>query len=119
MMLSRREWLARLLTCAGVTRLVRQGWAAEAPTGKVAKEAAKYQDYPNNMQMCGMCKFYIPPGGKAGSGMMGGRMGPGMMGHGMMGGQMGPGMMAAGTCQVVEGSINPMGWCILYQPINT
>ena len=36
---------------------------------------------------------------------------------GMMGGQMG-GMMAAGTCQVVEGSINPMGWCILYQPIS-
>ena len=33
-------------------------------------------------------------------------------------GQMGPGMMAGGTCQVVEGSINPMGWCVLYQPIS-
>jgi hypothetical protein len=35
-------------------------------------------------------------------------------GSGMMGGQMGPGMMAAGTCEIVEGPINPMGWCILY-----
>jgi hypothetical protein len=74
------------------------------------------------MQMCGMCKFYIPPGGKAGSGMMGGQMGPGMMGGqmepGMMGGQMGPSMMAAGTCELVEGRVSPMGWCVLYRPLS-
>lgn len=115
MMLSRRGWLLRLLALTSVTMLNGRGHAADTSTNKVSKETAKYQDYPNNMQMCGMCKFYIPRGGQAGSGTMGGRMGPGMMGQGMMGGG---GMMAAGTCQVVEGSINSMGWCVLYQPIS-
>ena len=119
-MLSRREWIGRLLTLGSVTGVIGRGRAAEPPAEKAvkaSKETVKYQDQPNNMQMCGMCKFYTPPGGKAGAGMMGGQM----MGRdhqgGMMGGQMG-GMMAAGTCQVVAGSINPMGWCILYQPIS-
>jgi hypothetical protein len=102
-MLSRREWIRRLLTLAGVGGAALRGEAAEAPS-KVAKQAAKYQDHPNDHQMCGMCKFYIPPGGRAGSGMMGG--------------QMGPGMMAAGTCEIVEGSISPMGWCALYRPLS-
>src|SRR5215469_8726047 len=117
MMLSRREWIYRLLALAGVAGLIGHGRAAETPGNKTSKETAKYQDHPNNMQMCGMCKFYIPPGGKAGSGMMGGQMmGRDRTGE-MMGGQMG-GMMAGGTCQVVEGSINPMGWCVLYQSIS-
>ncbi len=101
-MLSRREWIGRLLTLAGMAGLATRG-AAET-TAKVTKTAAHYQDRPNNMQMCGMCKFYIPPGGHAGSGMMGGQMGPGMMG--------------AGTCELVEGGINPMGWCVLYRPLS-
>ncbi len=121
-MLSRREWIGRLLALAGLAGFPTWG-AAETPA-KVSQADAHYQDHPNNMQMCGMCKFYIPPGGRAGSGMMGGQMGPGMMGGGHMGpgmmggGHMGPGMMAAGTCQVVEGSISPMGWCALYQPLS-
>lgn len=89
-----------------------RGAAAET-AAQVTKAVAQYQDHPNTMRMCGMCKFYIPPGGRAGSGMMGGQMGPGMMG-----GQMGPGMMRAGTCELVEGRISPMGWCVLYQPIS-
>jgi hypothetical protein len=101
----------RLSALAALVGSMRRGNAAEAPS-KVSKEAAKYQDHPNNGQMCGMCKFYIPPGGRAGSGMMGGQMGPGMMGR-----QMGPGMMAEGTCELVAGSISPMGWCILYRPL--
>jgi hypothetical protein len=60
-MLSRREWIGRLLTLAGVAGLATRG-AAETTT-KVTRAAARYQDSPNNMQMCGMCKFYIPPGG--------------------------------------------------------
>jgi hypothetical protein len=82
--------------------MAQRGRAAES--GKVSKAVAKYQDSPKDGQTCGMCKFYVPPGGRAGSGMMGGKMGSGMM--------------AAGTCQVVEGSISPMGWCILYQPVS-
>jgi hypothetical protein len=114
-MLSRRAWLGQT-AFAGAFALTGRGWSAEPPPGKVSKAVAKYQDHPSNLQMCGMCKFYIPPGGKAGAGMMSGRqMGPGMMGQGMM---RGGAMMAAGTCQVVEGGINPMGWCVLYQAIN-
>jgi hypothetical protein len=67
-----------------------RGHAAETPSGKVTKEVAKYQDQPNNNMQDHM------------GGMMGNRRG---------------GMMPAGTCQVVEGSVNPMGWCLLYQPI--
>jgi hypothetical protein len=99
-MLSRREWIGRFLSLAGLAALAPSGNAAEAE--KVGKAAAKYQDYPKNGEMCGMCKFYIPPGGRAGRGMMGGRMGPGMM--------------AAGTCEIVAGSVSPRGWCILYAP---
>ncbi len=99
---SRRDWIARLLMLPWVVGLASRS-AAEA-AGKATKAAARYQDSPNNRQMCGMCKFYIPPGGQAGSGMMGGRMGPSMM--------------AAGTCELVEGRISPMGWCILYQPLS-
>jgi hypothetical protein len=101
-MQSRREWIGWLLAVPGMLGLARAG-AAQTP-GKVTKAAAHYQDGPNNGQMCGMCKFYIPRGGQAGSGMMGG--------------QMGPGMMAGGTCEVVEGRISPMGWCVLYRPFS-
>jgi hypothetical protein len=54
--------------------LAHRGCAAETPPQKVSKEVAKYQDRPNTMQACGMCKFLIPSGGKAG-GMMGGGWG--------------------------------------------
>jgi hypothetical protein len=101
------------LALAGLVGLVRHARAAETPS-KLSKEVAKYQDHPNAMQMCGMCRFYTPPSGRAGAGMMG----SGMMGGGMMGrGHMGPSMVAAGTCQLVEGKISPMGWCALYQPL--
>lgn len=101
--LRRREWIGRALTLVGLAGLARRGLAAQ-PSATVSKETAKYQDHPNAMQMCGMCKFYIPRGGRAGNGMMGG---------GMMGGARG-----AGSCELVEGAISPMGWCVLYQPIS-
>jgi hypothetical protein len=105
-MLSRREWIARLSSVVGLVGLMRQTAHTEETPTKVTQEAAQYQDHPNHMQMCGMCKFYIPTGGQARGGMMG-RQARGCM----MGSQ-----MAAGTCKVVEGRISPMGWCVLYQP---
>jgi hypothetical protein len=42
-----------------------------------------YQNHPNAMQMCGTCKFYVPPNGRAGCGMIGG----GVMDEGMMRGR--------------------------------
>ncbi len=122
--ISRRHWLSTAVmftATAGASSLMPYSSSAE---GKISKAAAKYQDYPRRMQMCGMCKYFISAngrrGGMMGGGMMGGgMMGGGMMGGGMMGGGMGPGMMRAGTCDVVEGRISPMGWCILYAPLGT
>ena len=73
-----------------------------ASEAKANKMAVHYQDHPNRMRMCHMCKFYIAASGRR-SGMMG-----------CMGGSMG--VMGAGTCQVVEGRISPMGYCDLYVP---
>ena len=98
---SRRLWLtqAALITAAaGMPPLAPSTSFAQ---GKASKSVVHYRDYPKEMQMCGMCKFF------EGGGMMGG----GMMGGGMMGG----GMMA-GECEVVEGRISRMGWCDLYAP---
>lgn len=106
-MLSRREWLILFSGLVGGLGLVGRGRATQAPPQKISKETAKYQDHPNDMKMCGMCKFYIPPGGRPGAGMMGDMMAGGHTG-----------MMQPGTCQVVEGSIRPMGWCTLYQRTN-
>ncbi len=103
-MLSRREWIRWLVVLPAAVGLARRGMAQTS--GKIPQAAAKYQDTPKNGQLCAMCKFYIAPGGKAGEGMMGGGGGPGMM-------------TQAGTCQVVEGSISPRGWCMLYQPLSS
>ncbi len=104
-MLSRREWVKWLLSLPAIVGLTKSGMAQQSG-GKVPKAAAQYQDTPKNGQMCGMCKFYIAPGGKPGAGMMGGGAGPGMMAQ-------------TGTCEVVEGSISPRGWCVLYAPIGS
>ena len=99
---SRRAWLGRLAALAWVAGLSLRRAGATAP--KATKQAARYQDRPNNGRMCGMCRYFIAPGGAAGSGMMGGTMGPGMM--------------QAGSCQLVQGGINPMGYCDFYAPMS-
>ncbi len=113
--ISRRHWLttvAVFTATVGSSSLLPA--ASSAEEAKISKAAARYRDYPKRMQMCGMCKYFISANGRRG-----GLMGGGMMGGGMMGRGMGPGMMAAGTCDVVEGRISPMGWCILYAPLGT
>jgi hypothetical protein len=55
---------------------------------KLSKEAVKYQDKPNGEKECDDCIQFIP-GKTAG---------------------------AAGTCKVVEGSIDPHGYCIAFVP---
>ena len=90
--ISRRTWLkgmAVFSAAAGMSLML----ASTAAQAKASKAAVHYREYPKGMQMCHMCKFYI-----------------GMGGGSMMG------MMGAGTCQVVQGRISPMGWCDLYAP---
>jgi hypothetical protein len=100
--ISRRKWLieSALFTAATGSPLLLA--SASSAEGKASKRVVHYQDHPKQMQMCGMCKFFVSARGRGG----------GMMGGGMMG----PGMMAVGACQVVDGRISPMGWCVLYAP---
>ena len=104
--MSRRSWLKNIAVVAVAAALPAGTASAAAESGKekkVAKAVVHYQDQPNAGKMCGMCRYFIPVGGTAG--------------HGTMGGMMGPQMMAEGSCQVVEGRISPMGYCILYTPL--
>ncbi len=101
--LSRRRWLKTVAAVAsGVAVLPFLKRTAQAAPIKVTKAIAHYQDQPSGGKMCGTCVHFIPAGGKAG--------------HGMMGGAMGPGMMRPGLCQVVQGRVSPRGYCLLYQP---
>jgi len=53
---------------------------------KATKQAMKYQDQPKDGQRCDQCVQFIPAEKKG----------------------------APGGCKVVEGSINPAGWCIAF-----
>ncbi len=102
--ISRRAWLKRTVqtvAAVAVYSSVSESVVAATETAKKATKASvHYQGYPSDGRACGSCKYFIPPNGKAGSGMMGGTMGPGMM--------------RDGTCQLVQGWISPMGYCVLY-----
>ena len=102
--LSRRNWLKAVAAATtGIAALPFLEGTARAAPAKITKAIAHYQDRPHDGKMCGMCKHFIPAGGEAG--------------HGMMGGAMGPGMMRAGLCQVVQGHVSPRGYCLLYLPL--
>lgn len=66
------------------TNAARHALAQTATKG--AKAAFQYQDGPKDGKKCVNCTLYVPAA-KAG---------------------------ANGTCKVVEGDINPNGWCIAY-----
>lgn len=105
---SRRAWIKKaLMTGAAITAYPILSRGAQAAVPKLAKAAVHYQDHPKGHKMCGMCAHFIPPGGTAGHGMMGGM-------H-----TMGPGMMQGGTCQLVQGPITPKGYCLLYKPVRS
>ena len=60
-------------------------WAARGQA-KAGKQAMQYQDQPKGDQTCDTCVQWIP----------------------------GPKPDAPGQCKVVEGPINPKGWCVAY-----
>lgn len=61
---------------------------AAAQSAKASQSAAMYQDHPHGQDECDRCTHFIP--GKTAS--------------------------ANGTCQVVDGSISPKGWCVMFAP---
>ncbi len=76
-----------LLKGAAITCIaLASGFAGKAFAQKTTKEAAKYHETPNGAMKCSNCRFFIP--GKTPT--------------------------ADGTCQIVEGSIKPEGYCALY-----
>jgi len=83
-MLSRRECIKRALVVLGTVGLARGAMAQAAP--KVPQKDAQYQPTPKNGQKCDMCQYYVA----------------------------GAQPNAPSTCQLVEGSISPNGWCALF-----
>lgn len=53
---------------------------------KSSKAQVKYQNHPKGSAKCSGCKFFMP--GKSATAM--------------------------GSCQIVDGSISPNGWCVAY-----
>ncbi len=70
----------------GITGVALTSALSVRAQGKATKAAMKYQDTPKGDQKCSDCRFFIP----------------------------GETSTANGTCQVVEGSISPHGWCTAY-----
>ena len=68
-----------------------QGGSQRDPAALSTKEALEYQTEPSEGEQCSGCTFYIPD--KDGNGM--------------------------GACTLVEGEIDPQGWCVSYAPLAT
>jgi high potential iron-sulfur protein len=81
-----RRDVIKIAALAAAAPLAARVGAADAP--KAAKSAMQYRDTPNGKQQCDNCLQYIP----------------------------GKSPTANGQCKIVEGSINPKGWCIAYSP---
>ncbi len=82
--ISRRSLLKGAAAIMGIG--FASAFAGRVVAAKATKTAMKYQDKPNGDEQCSNCRFFIP--GKTPT--------------------------ANGTCQVVEGSISPHGYCIAY-----
>lgn len=85
--LSRRRLLQSALV-VGATAPLLLSKPALAGGAKMTKQAAQYQDKPNNDKDCSKCRFFQKP--KNGEKM--------------------------GTCQIVQGEISPQGYCMLFSP---
>ena len=65
-----------------------QGGSERNPDSLATKQAVQYQSSPKEGEQCSDCRFYIPD--KNGDGL--------------------------GACSIVEGMIEPEGWCASYAP---
>ncbi len=85
--ISRRTLLRGAVVAAGLA-LASAFTACSHPenTGKLTKASVDYQDKPKDGEQCSSCRLFIASNT----------------------------LTANGTCQLVEGSISPQGWCIKY-----
>jgi hypothetical protein len=84
----RRQILARGIGLAGASALGMTSVARDAAAAKTSKAALLYQDHPQNGKRCGDCKFFSPDSGSS----------------------------TAGTCEIVEGTVDRNGWCMSFSP---
>ena len=84
---SRKEALRQIIVLPALAGLAFAAGSGIAEA-KSSQASMKYQKTPKGSQKCSGCKLFIP--GKTAK--------------------------ANGTCQVVEGSISPNGWCVAYTP---
>jgi hypothetical protein len=82
--LKRRTFLGSMLALPALSALLTAEAAADA--SKAPQQAMHYQTTPNGSMQCSGCKFFIP----------------------------GSDAKSAGTCQIVDGSISPNGYCMAY-----
>ena len=68
-----------------------QAGSQRNPDGLSSQSAVQYQSEPRDGQQCTGCRFYIPD--KNGDGL--------------------------GACSIVEGTIDPEGWCVSYAAVQT
>ncbi len=87
---SRRALIRNGITIAAVGAVAAAGLLkatpARAQAGKASQAVAMYQPKPHGKDQCDNCIHFVP--GKTPT--------------------------ANGTCKVVEGSVAPQGWCVMY-----
>jgi anaerobic selenocysteine-containing dehydrogenase len=87
---SRRRFLKNMAIATGAAAL--PGMALKeafgASTTKTPKSDVQYKNTPRNGQMCAQCMYFLPAKSRNGK----------------------------GHCKLVQGTISPHGWCILYTP---
>lgn len=83
-LLTRRTFVRSAIVLPALAGLL--AGAASADASKASQAQMHYQTTPNNGMRCGLCKFFIP----------------------------GQDAQSNGTCQIVDGSISPNGYCMAY-----
>ncbi|MGC1381886.1 MAG: high-potential iron-sulfur protein [Candidatus Baltobacteraceae bacterium] len=81
---TRRTFLGSVVVLPALAGLVTA--AASADGSKASQTAMRYQSSPNGDKHCSVCKFFVP----------------------------GQDANADGSCQVVDGSISPNGYCMAF-----
>jgi hypothetical protein len=82
--LSRRRFIGTAVILPALAGLL--GAKARADTSKASQASMHYQPTPNGSMHCSECKFFIP----------------------------GQDSQSSGSCQIVDGSISPNGYCIAF-----
>jgi len=84
----RRRALVRAVALAGSSLLVWSAGVPRAAAQKSSKASLSYQEHPHDGKKCGDCRHFTP----------------------------GSDPSDAGTCALVDGSIQPTGWCTAFSP---